>query len=196
LIKRLFDLTFSFLGLILLFPILAIISILILLDSKGPVFFRQIRVGKLNQDFRIFKFRTMVIDSSEKSLLTLGDRDPRVTKVGYYLRKYKLDEFPQLINVLFGDMSFVGPRPEVRKYVDYYSEEDMMILKVRPGITDYASIKFRNEAEIINESDNPEKMYLDYIMPEKIKLNKQYINENNLFTDIKIIVRTIMTIIS
>lgn len=195
-IKRLFDLTFSFLGLILLFPILAIISILILLDSKGPVFFRQIRVGKLNQDFRIFKFRTMVIDSSEKSLLTLGDRDPRVTKVGYYLRKYKLDEFPQLINVLFGDMSFVGPRPEVRKYVDYYSEEDMMILKVRPGITDYASIKFRNEAEIINESDNPEKMYLDYIMPEKIKLNKQYINENNLFTDIKIIVRTIMTIIS
>lgn len=138
----------------------------------------------------------MVIDSSEKSLLTLGDRDPRVTKVGYYLRKYKLDEFPQLINVLFGDMSFVGPRPEVRKYVDYYSEEDMMILKVRPGITDYASIKFRNEAEIINESDNPEKMYLDYIMPEKIKLNKQYINENNLFTDIKIIVRTIMTIIS
>ena len=146
--KRFFDILCALFGLIILSPILLIIAILIKLESKGPVFYRQIRVGKNNIDFRIFKFRTMYVGSDKKGLLTLGDRDTRVTKVGYYLRKYKLDELPQLINVLIGDMSFVGPRPEVRKYVNLYSEDDLRIFNIRPGITDYASIEFRDEAEL------------------------------------------------
>ena len=194
-IKRFFDIVFSFFGLLILLPILLIIAIGIKLESKGPVFYRQTRVGRHNQNFKIFKFRTMFVGSDNKGLLTLGDNDNRVTKIGYYLRKYKLDELPQLINVLIGNMSFVGPRPEVRKYVDYYSEDDLQIFKIKPGITDYASIAFRNEAELLKVATDPEKLYVEDIMPKKIALNKKYLNNNSLIADIKIIIKTILIII-
>ena len=192
--KRLFDIVFSFFGLIVLSPILILIAIIVKSDSKGPVFYRQIRVGLKNEDFKIFKFRTMHINADKLGLLTIGDRDPRVTNSGYFFRKFKLDEFPQLINVLIGNMSFVGPRPEVRKYVNLYSEADLEILTVKPGITDYASIKFRDEAEIMNKSDKPEDVYINEIMPEKIKLNKIYIKEQSFITDLKIIFLTFVSI--
>lgn len=195
-IKRIFDIIFSFFGLVLLLPILFLIALLIKMESKGSLFYLQTRVGKHNKDFKIFKFRTMFVGSDKKGLLTLGDRDPRITKTGFFLRKYKLDELPQLINVFIGNMSFVGPRPEVRKYVDYYSEEDLIILTVKPGITDYASIYYRDEAELLKGIDNPEEFYIKNIMPDKIKLNKEYINSNNLFTDFKIILKTIQIIIT
>ena len=195
-IKRLFDIVFSLIGLILLLPLLLIIALIIKVESKGSVFYKQVRVGKNNTNFKIFKFRTMFIGSDKKGLLTVGNKDPRVTKTGYFLRKYKLDELPQLINVLLGNMSFVGPRPEVRHYVNFYSKDDLIILTVKPGITDYASIYFRNEVEILKGSDNPEKLYIEQILPKKIALNKHYIENNNLLTDIKIILRTILTIIS
>ena len=194
-IKRLFDIFFSLLGLIILLPILLIIALLIKLESKGSIFYRQIRVGKQNEDFKIFKFRTMFVGSDKKGLLTLGDNDSRVTKTGYFLRKYKLDEMPQLINVLEGTMSFVGPRPEVRKYVNHYSEEDLQILQAKPGITDYASIAFRDEAELLKDTDNPEKLYIEDIMPKKIALNKKYIVNPSVFTDIKIIIKTFISIV-
>jgi len=194
-IKRFFDIVFSFFGLLILLPILLIIAIGIKLESKGAVFYRQTRVGRHNQNFKIFKFRTMFVGSDNKGLLTLGDNDNRVTKIGYYLRKYKLDELPQLINVLIGNMSFVGPRPEVRKYVDYYSEDDLQIFKIKPGITDYASIAFRNEAELLKVATDPEKLYVEDIMPKKIALNKKYLNNNSLIADIKIIIKTILIII-
>jgi lipopolysaccharide/colanic/teichoic acid biosynthesis glycosyltransferase len=195
-IKRIFDIIFSFFGLIILLPLLLLIAILIKVESKGSLFYLQTRVGKHNKDFKIFKFRTMFVGSDLKGLLTLGDRDPRITKTGFFLRKYKLDELPQLINVFIGNMSFVGPRPEVRKYVNYYSEEDLIVLTVKPGITDYASIIFRDEAELLKGTDNPETFYIESIMPEKLKLNKKYINGHNLFTDLKIILKTFKIIIS
>lgn len=195
-IKRIFDIIFSFFGIILLLPLLLLIALLIKVESKGSLFYLQSRVGKHNKDFKIFKFRTMFIGSDKKGLLTLGDRDPRITKTGFFLRKYKLDELPQLINVFIGNMSFVGPRPEVRKYVNYYSENDLIILTVKPGITDYASIVYRDEAELLKETNNPEQFYIENIMPEKIKLNKKYINSHNLFTDFKIILKTIQIIIT
>ncbi len=195
-IKRMFDIIFSFLGLILLLPLLLLIALLIKLESKGSLFYLQTRVGKHNKDFKIFKFRTMFVGSDQKGLLTLGDRDPRITKTGFFLRKYKLDELPQLINVFIGNMSFVGPRPEVRKYVNYYSQEDLIILSVKPGITDYASIVYRNEAELLKGVNNPEQFYIETIMPEKIKWNKKYINSHNLLTDFKIIFKTSQIIIS
>ncbi|MCL4151888.1 UNVERIFIED_CONTAM: hypothetical protein GTU68_000809 [Idotea baltica] len=194
-IKRLFDIVFSSIGLLILFPILLVIAILIKLESKGSIFYKQVRVGRHNQDFKIFKFRTMFIGSDKKGLLTLGDNDSRVTKIGYYLRKYKLDELPQLINVFIGNMSFVGPRPEVRKYVDHYSKEDLEIFRIKPGITDYASIAFRNEAELLKATDNPEKLYIEDIMPKKIELNKKYLNSNSLIADVRIICQTLLTII-
>lgn len=194
-IKRLFDIIFSLIGLILFLPLLLIIALVLKIESKGPVFYLQSRVGKNNTDFKIFKFRTMYVGSDKKGLLTVGDRDPRVTNVGYFLRKYKLDELPQLINVFIGNMSFVGPRPEVRKYVDYYSNSDKEILSVKPGITDYASIEFRDEAELLKTTDNPEKLYLETIMPQKIILNKKYINDVSIFNDFKIIVKTIEAIV-
>ena len=194
-IKRLFDITFSLIGLILLLPLLLIIAILLKLESKGPVFYKQVRVGLNSIDFKIFKFRTMFVGSDSKGLLTLGDKDPRVTKVGFFLRKYKLDELPQLINVLIGNMSFVGPRPEVRKYINLYSNSDLEILSVKPGITDYASIVFRNEAELLKESSNPEELYINTIMPKKIGLNKQYIRTKTLIVDLKIIFKTLISII-
>ncbi|WP_417290885.1 sugar transferase [Corallibacter sp.] len=194
-IKRLFDIIFSLIGLILFLPLLLLIALVLKIESKGPVFYLQSRVGKHNTDFKIFKFRTMYVGSDKKGLLTVGDRDPRVTNVGYFLRKYKLDELPQLINVFIGNMSFVGPRPEVRKYVDYYSNSDKEILSVKPGITDYASIEFRDEAELLKTTDNPEKLYVETIMPQKIVLNKKYINDVSIFNDFKIIVKTIEAIV-
>ena len=192
--KRLFDIFFSLIGLIILIPVFLIIAIIIKIDSKGPVFFRQSRVGQFNKDFRIFKFRTMQVNADKLGLLTVGNKDPRVTNVGYFLRKYKLDEFPQLINVLIGNMSFVGPRPEVRHYVNYYSKDDLEILNLKPGITDYASIEYRNEVELIKEVEDSEKVYVEQIIPAKLKLNKLYMHKSNLFVDIKIILKTILAI--
>jgi len=193
-IKRIFDTIFSFFGLIILSPLLLMIALVIKIESKGPVFYLQTRVGKNNTDFKIYKFRTMRVGSDTGGLLTIGDKDPRITKFGYFLRKYKLDELPQLINVFIGNMSFVGPRPEVRKYVNHYSKDDMSIFAIKPGITDYASICFRDEAELLRKTDNPEKLYLEKILPEKLKLNKKYLNSGNLLTDFKIILNTFKTI--
>ncbi|WP_031443324.1 sugar transferase [Arenibacter algicola] len=193
-LKRSFDILSSGLGLLLISPILLIVSLAITLSSKGGVFYKQSRVGLNGVNFNILKFRTMFTGSDKKGLLTVGDRDPRVTPVGYYLRKYKLDELPQLINVLLGDMSLVGPRPEVSKYVNLYSKEDRVVLSIKPGITDYASIYFRNENEILNSSSNPEKKYIEEVMPLKLELNKKYIREKGLLTDLKIIFMTLKSI--
>ncbi len=193
--KRLFDFVVSFLGLLAISPILLIVAILIVIDSKGGVFYRQVRVGKGNKDFRIFKFRTMHTDADKLGLITIGGRDPRVTKVGYYLRKYKLDELPQLINVLVGDMSFVGPRPEVRKYVDLYTDEQKKVLEVRPGITDLASIEFRNENEILEKQENPNQYYIDVIMPHKLGVNLEYLKKRSLLKDIGVIFKTFLAIL-
>ncbi|MBP9191145.1 MAG: sugar transferase [Ignavibacteria bacterium] len=195
-IKRIFDIVFSISGLILLSPVLIVIAILIRFDSKGPVLYKQTRVGRNNKDFKLLKFRTMNPDSDSKGLLTVGGRDPRITKTGYYLRKFKLDEFPQLINVLYGEMSFVGPRPEVRKYVDLYTEDQKKVLDVSPGITDVASIKYKNENDLLEKAEDPEKYYIEKIMPDKIKLNLEYINERSFFKDFKVILRTLSAVIS
>lgn len=194
LMKRISDILFSLLGIVLIFPGLILIAILIKIGSKGPILYKQVRVGKKNRDFKIWKFRTMFIGSDKKGLLTVGDSDSRVTKIGLLLRKFKLDELPQLFNVLFGEMSLVGPRPEVRKYVDLYSEKDMQVLSVRPGITDYASIHFRNENELLKTAKNPEEMYIHEILPEKLALNMKYVNEKKAFKDIGIIISTFVTI--
>lgn len=193
--KRLFDIFFSLIGIVLLLPFFIIISILILLDSKGGIIYKQERVGKGDVAFKVLKFRTMRPNSFSKGALTVGSRDPRITNVGYYLRKYKLDELPQLFNVLFGEMSFVGPRPEVKKYTDLYTPEQKKVLSVRPGITDYASIKFRNENDLLASSDDPERLYIEKIMPEKLRLNLKYINDNSIFKDVKIIFDTFYVII-
>lgn len=160
-----------------------------------PIFYLQTRVGKNGKDFKLFKFRTMVKDSDKKGLLTVGGRDPRVTKIGYYLRKYKLDELPQLFNVLFGSMSLVGPRPEVRKYVDMYTQEQQQVLSVKPGITDFASLEFINENEVLAKSSNPEETYIKEIMPQKLALNRKYIQQQSFLVDIKIIFNTVLKIV-
>ncbi len=192
--KRAFDFIFSFIGLILLSPIFLIISLLIALSSKGGVLYKQTRVGKDNIDFKVYKFRSMIVDADKKGLLSIGKdgRDPRITKIGYILRKYKLDELPQLINVLKGDMSLVGPRPEVRKYVDLYDDNQKEILKVRPGITDIASITFKNENDLLSQSPNPEDYYIHEIMPKKISLSLEYVKTRTLIKDIKLIFKTIL----
>lgn len=194
--KRLFDIIASGMGLLFLSPILILVAIWIKLDSAGPVFYRQVRVGKNNQDFRIFKFRSMSIGADKGSLVTIGGRDPRVTQSGYFIRKFKIDELPQLINVFIGDMSLVGPRPEVRHYVNYWTEEQMHVLDVRPGITDPASIKFRNENELLAQAEDPEKYYIEVIMQEKIRLYLEYVQKHNFWYDIKIILDTFVAIIS
>ena len=194
--KRLFDIVASGLGLIVLSPLLLVIAIWIKLDSKGPVFYRQVRVGYKNKDFRIFKFRSMRVGADKGSLVTIGGRDPRVTRSGYWIRKFKLDELPQLINVFIGDMSLVGPRPEVRHYVDYWTPEQMHVLDVRPGITDPASIKFRNENELMEQAENPEKYYIDVIMQEKIKLYLEYVEKHSFFYDLGLIFKTFWVIVS
>ena len=194
--KRLFDIVASGLGLIILSPLFLIVAIWIKLDSPGPVFFRQVRVRRYNKDFRIFKFRTMRVGSDKGSQITIGGRDPRVTRAGYWLRKFKIDELPQLINVFIGDMSLVGPRPEVRRYVDLYTPEQMHVLDVRPGITDAASIKFRNESEFLKQVDDPEKHYIEVIMPMKLELYLQYVNCHSFKGDIRLILETLWTVIS
>ena len=195
-LKRLFDILFSTLGLIILSPFLIIISLSIALTSRGGVFYLQERVGKSNRNFRLFKFRTMKTGADKKGLLTVGGRDPRITATGYYLRKYKLDELPQLLNVLFGSMSLVGPRPEVRKYVDLYTEDQKKVLQVKPGITDYASLQYFSENELLAQSSNPEETYIKEVMPAKLELNKKYISEAGLVTDLKIIFKTLGRIVS
>ena len=193
-LKRIFDITLSLFGLIILLPFMLIIAILIKIDSKGPVFFKQIRVTKNGKEFKIFKYRTMRVGSDKYSQITVG-KDGRITKIGSFLRKYKLDEIPQLINVLIGDMSLVGPRPEVPKYVDFYTDEQKEILKVRAGITDYASIEFSDENDLLASEEEPEKAYIEKIMPKKIELNKKYLSEISILTDIKIILLTIKKIL-
>lgn len=194
-LKRVFDFLFSICLLVLLLPVFLLISILIAFNSKGPVFYLQNRVGKNNVDFKIFKFRSMFVASDKNSLITIGNRDPRITSVGYYLRRYKLDELPQLINVLIGNMSFVGPRPEVRKYVELYNAGQLEVLIVKPGITDYASIEYSNENEILAASANPDKEYIEVVMPAKLQLNLKYIKEQSFFTDLKILWLTFLKIV-
>ena len=193
--KRLFDIVASGCGLLVLSPILLLVAIWIKLDSKGPVFYRQIRVGKDNKDFRIFKFRSMRMGSDKGSLVTIGGRDPRVTRSGYFIRKFKLDELPQLINVFVGDMSLVGPRPEVRHYVNYWTPEQMRVLSVQPGITDPASIKYRNENDLMEAALDPEEYYINVIMQEKIKLYLEYVDHHSFFGDIALIFKTFWTIV-
>lgn len=194
-LKRTFDFFFSFVGLIVLSPLLFLISLLIKLDSKGSILFIQGRVGKNNKDFDIYKFRTMRVLSEKKGLLTLGNDDSRITKIGYFLRRYKIDEFPQLLNILKGDMSFVGPRPELRYYVNFYSDADLEIFKVRPGITGLASLKYRNEVELLKAADAPEDFFINTIIPDKLKYNKEYIEKRNFFFDIKLILITVVKVI-
>ncbi|HEX5001867.1 MAG TPA: sugar transferase [Bacteroidia bacterium] len=189
--KRLVDLFFSVPALIILSPLFILIAIWIKTDDPGPLFYRQARVGLKGKDFRIYKFRTMRTGSDKAGLITIGSRDPRVTHSGYLLRKYKLDELPQLLNVLGGSMSLVGPRPEVRKYVDLYTAEQMRVLDVKPGITDYASIEYSNESELLARAADPDKEYIETIMPAKLELNLKYIREKSLFTDLTIILKTI-----
>lgn len=193
--KRIFDVVFATLCLVLFSPILILIAILIKLDSKGPIIFKQIRVGRNMKDFHLAKFRTMYVIQGNNSLLTIGNRDNRITRIGYWLRKYKLDELPQLLNVLKGQMSFVGPRPEVRKYVNLYNEEQRYVLSVKPGITDWASVEFCNENELLKHAEDPETYYIERIIPAKIKQNMRYINHNDILTDFKIIWLTINRIV-
>jgi lipopolysaccharide/colanic/teichoic acid biosynthesis glycosyltransferase len=167
------------------------LAIWIKLDSKGSVFYIQKRVGRKNIEFGLYKFRSMKPDADKQGLLTVGGRDPRITNSGYFIRKYKLDELPQLLNVLIGDMSLVGPRPEVRKYVNYYSTKQLEILNIRPGITDLASIKYKNENEILGKSIDPEKTYIQEIMPHKLELNREFIENPTIIKYITIIFRTI-----
>lgn len=193
--KRLFDLIASGLGLVFLSPVLLIVAIWIKCDSKGPVFYRQVRVGRYNRDFRIFKFRSMRVGSDKGSLVTIGGRDPRITRSGYFIRKFKIDELPQLINVFCGDMSLVGPRPEVRHYVNYWTPEQMHVLDIRPGITDPASIKFRNENELLEQAENPEKYYIEVVMQEKLKLYLEYVQKASFLYDLRLIFQTLQVII-
>ena len=194
--KRIFDIVASGIGLILLSPLFVILAIWIKCDSIGPVFYKQVRVGRNNMDFQLFKFRSMRVGSDKKGLITVGGHDPRITRSGYYIRKYKLDEFPQLINVFKGDMSLVGPRPEVRKYVDMYTEEQMHVLDVRTGITDLASIRYRNENELLERVNDPDKYYVEVIMPDKLRINLEYVARHSFTFDIRLILQTFRAIVS
>ncbi|GGB01628.1 MULTISPECIES: sugar transferase [Mucilaginibacter] len=193
-IKRLFDIVISLIALIMLLPLFILIAIAIKINSRGSAFYKQTRVGKDGNEFELFKFRTMYINSDRAGLLTIGSKDYRITSVGYWLRKYKLDELPQLLNVLKGDMSFVGPRPEVRKYVNLYTPAQLRVLSVKPGVTDWASIKYFDENDILAGSDDPEDMYIKVIVPSKISKNLEYIDNQDLFMDLKIILSTIKRI--
>ena len=189
--KRLFDIVVSFLILLILSPVMLVLAIAIKLDSKGPVFYRQIRVGRYNKDFKIFKFRTMVQDADKKGLAITLNEDPRITRVGRLIRKCRLDEISQLLNVLGGSMSFVGPRPEVRRYVEAYSPEGMAPLLVRPGVTAPSSIVFKDEDKILNSGDDPEQIYVEQILPEKTRLNLEYVARLSFWKDIKIMFQTL-----
>jgi len=188
---RILDFLFSFLGLILLSPFFLLIALFIKISSSGSVLYEQSRIGLNGAEFNVFKFRTMRMNSDNLGLITVGGRDPRVTPIGYYLRKYKLDELPQLINVLIGDMSLVGPRPEVKKYVDLYTQEQSKVLTILPGITDWASIYYRDENVILGQSSNPEKDYIEKVMPDKLNYNLIYIENYGLVQYFKIIFSTL-----
>ncbi|AOR24522.1 sugar transferase [Clostridium taeniosporum] len=191
-VKRVFDFICSTLGIIILSPVFIIISIMIKLGSDGPVFFKQIRVGEGGKDFEILKFRTMVVNAEKLGKQITVGNDNRITKIGSFLRKYKLDELPQLINVFKGDMSLVGPRPEVPRYVDLYNEQQRRVLDVKPGITDLASIRYKDENALLGKAKNPEEFYINTIMPDKLELNLEYIKNSNVFFDVYIIVKTIL----
>ncbi len=193
---RFFDILFSSLGLIILSPLFLILAIWIKLDSKGPIFYKQLRVGKNDENFYLFKFRTMFMNADKNGLITVGDRDPRVTRAGYFFRKYKLDELPQLVTVLLGNMSLVGPRPEVRKYVEMYTPEQRKVLTVKPGLTDYASIRYMDENKVLAKSNDPERTYINVIIPEKIRYNIKYIEHQSVKEYFKIIFLTISRIFS
>jgi len=192
--KRVFDIVFSTIGLIFFSPLLLILAFMIKKEDGGPIFYRGVRVGRYGKLFRIFKFRTMVVNAEKIGGSSTADDDPRITKIGKFIRKYKLDELPQLINVLKGEMSFVGPRPQVPWAVELYSEEEKLLITVRPGITDYASIKFKNESEILKGSEDPDRTYLEKIAPEKLRLGLEYVKNSSLWTDIKIIFATIKAV--
>lgn len=194
--KRGLDVISSLMGMVVLLPIILCISLWIKLDSRGPVFFRQERVGKGGKPFRIYKFRTMIVDAERYGKQITVGHDSRITKSGRWLRKYKLDELPQLFNVLFGHMSLVGPRPEVPYYVSLYNEEQRKVLSVRPGITDAASIKYRNENDVLAAATEPERVYVEQIMPDKLRLNMEYIHQSSVLEDIRIIMLTIRRIIT
>ena len=194
--KRFFDIVASGCGLLVLLPLFAVLAVWIKLDSHGPVFYRQTRVGRNNKDFRLFKFRSMRVGADKQGLITVGGHDPRITRSGYFIRKYKLDELPQLINVFIGDMSLVGPRPEVRKYVEMYTPEQMHVLDVRPGITDMASIRYRNENELLESVDDPDKYYIEVIMQDKLRINLEYVENHSFWFDLKLIFKTFYTIVS
>ena len=193
--KRLFDFSFALLAFLILWPIYLLIIISIRLDSSGPILYRGLRIGRHGQPFRICKFRTMVINADEIGGSSTADDDPRITAIGKFLRKYKLDELPQFLNVLIGDMSIVGPRPEVQYYVDLYTEEEKVILGVRPGITDWASLWNADEGAILSGADDPDKVYMEEIRPGKLRLQMEYVNKRSLWIDFKIIVQTISTIL-
>ncbi|MCX8484525.1 MAG: sugar transferase [Bacteroidia bacterium] len=193
---RILDFLLSFVGLILLFPFFILIALFIKLTSNGPVLYKQSRVGLNGVDFNVIKFRTMRINSDKLGLITVGGRDPRITSVGFLLRKYKLDELPQLLNVLIGEMSLVGPRPEVKRYVDLYTLEQRKVLLIRPGITDWASINYRDENVILGDSSDPEKDYIEKVMPDKLNYNLVYIENYGSFEYFKIIFTTIWRIVS
>ena len=188
---RFFDILFSFIGLIILSPLFVVVYICVVLTSRGGGFYVQSRVGKNGEDFNLYKFRSMRIGADRSGLITVGGRDSRVTGIGYFIRKFKLDELPQLLNVLKGDMSFVGPRPEVRKYVNMYTPEQRKVLSVRPGITDYASIEYIDENAILGSASDPNKAYIEQIMPDKIKYNMKYINHRTVGEYFKVIFLTL-----
>lgn len=194
--KRIFDIFFSILALLIFLPFGIIISVLISVESRGGVFYFQERIGKNGVPFKLFKFRTMKSNADKEGKLTIGMKDSRITKTGYYLRKFKLDEFPQFINVLIGEMSVVGPRPEVKEYVDLYNKEQQQILNVKPGITDFASLEYFDENRLLGESSDPRATYINEIMPAKIELNKKYIQNPSLLVDLKIIFQTFKKIIT
>ena len=194
-VKRIFDITLSLILLSIFFPFGLLISAWILIESSGGIFYKQLRIGKKGVPFKMFKFRSMRQNSDKLGQLTVGMRDPRITRSGYFIRKYKLDEFPQFINVLKGDMSIVGPRPEVQEFVDLYTNEQRKILNVKPGITDYASLEYFKENELLGLSDDPRKTYIEEIMPAKIQLNMKYIQHPGLLNDIKIMWRTFLKIV-
>jgi len=195
-LKRIFDLLSSLTVFLLLLPITLLIALLIIADSKGGVFYKQERIGKNGKPFLLWKFRTMSVNADQLGLITVGGRDPRVTRVGYYLRKYKLDELPQLINIMLNDMSVVGPRPEVKKYVALYTKKQWQVLQVKPGLTDLASLNYLNENELLGKAKNPEKTYIEEIMPAKLELNLEYIEKQSLAYDLRIIFKTISKIMS
>lgn len=191
-----FDIVASGLGLLCLSPLFLILAVWIKCDTPGPVFYRQTRVGRYNRDFRLYKFRSMRIGADRQGLITVGGHDTRITRSGYFIRKYKLDEFPQLINVFIGDMSLVGPRPEVRKYVDLYTQEQMHVLDVRPGITDLASIRYRNENELLAQAADPDRYYIETIMPDKLRINLEYVANHSFWSDIVFIFKTFWEIVA